>query len=65
MDENEQRKDENMNDRIRALKLKHLTNMQSSKMKAEKMKRRRALKGSSSDKDLNGSSFRNCLSFRI
>ena len=33
MSENVERKDDNMNDRMRALKVNHLANMQSSKMK--------------------------------
>ena len=65
MSENVEMKDDNMNDRIKALKLKHLSNMQSSKMKADKMKSRRVLKGNSGDKDSNGCYFCTCLSFRI
>lgn len=57
MNENGEMKEDNMNDRIKALKQKHLTNMQSSKMKAEKMKSRMASKGNSGDKDSNGVTF--------
>ena len=64
MAENVERKDDNMNDRMRALKVKHLANMQSSKMKEDKMKSRRTLKGNRGDKDLNGCYFCTCLSFR-
>lgn len=64
MSENGERKDDNMNDRINALKLKHLVNMQSSKMKTEKMKSRRTLKDNNGGEDLNGCYFCTCLSFR-
>ena len=64
MNENGEMKEDNMNDRIKALKQKHLTNMQSSKMKAEKMKSRRTLKDNSGGEDLNGCYFCTCLSFR-
>lgn len=65
MSENVERKDDNMNDRMRALKVKHLANMQSSKMKEDKMKSRRTLKGNRGDKDSNGCYFCTCLSFRV
>ena len=65
MEESIEKKHDDVSERIKALKLKHAANMQSSKTKTDRMKSRKELKGNSSDKDLKGTSFRISLIFRI